>query len=431
MSLFPPILTAPKPGERTLIPLLKKLQPQLWPEFLEQRIQRCQERITTGCYTLDLVPLRPYTFPPIKPHKPRQKKAGEEMVKAKFKRVNNTDVAQESPVPGKRTDAAVKQAGPSIATQGVSKQIPSQTEKTAEASLAAKNGKAGDRKKIPTGVAAEGSKKKQRVEESAQKNASVESAATGSGEEPMTYDLSFRFKSKDYITSISQACAELCSKILCSTEHNFPKPDDLIEAEAYQLFSGSVMEMITHGNLIIEKYEHRSRGLLKKLEEYPSVKKEAKKVPGLEKKVTAQITLMDDLSKKAQEARQRAKFTEQELERVKAEKESLQYFPDQETARLRSSRRHEVVQIIAKCDAKLSRIRKSVADNEEANRLNALMNQAMAIKDYLAGFKKVGADVLDERFKELDEKFERFEKDFDALDVEEITESDFKMTPPP
>ncbi|VVB01332.1 unnamed protein product [Arabis nemorensis] len=56
--------------------------------------------------------------------------------------------------------------------------------------------------------------------------------------------------------------------------------------------------MITHGNLIIEKYERRSRGLLKKLEDYPSVKKEAKKVPGLEKKLTTQTAAMDDLSKK-------------------------------------------------------------------------------------------------------------------------------------
>ncbi|VVB01345.1 unnamed protein product [Arabis nemorensis] len=52
--------------------------------------------------------------------------------------VNYTDVAQESLTLGKRTDAAVKQAGPSVATQGASKQIPSQTEKAAEASLTAK-----------------------------------------------------------------------------------------------------------------------------------------------------------------------------------------------------------------------------------------------------------------------------------------------------
>ncbi|VVA93732.1 unnamed protein product [Arabis nemorensis] len=141
--------------------------------------------------------------------------------------------------------------------------------------------------------------------------------------------------------------------------------------------------------LIIEKYERRSGGLLKKLEEYPSVKKETKKVPGLEKKVMTQITLMDDLSKKAEEERQRAEFAEEELERVKTEKESLQSFHNQETALLRSSRRHEVVQIIA------------------------------------------SSDVSDDRFKELDENFERFEKDFDALDVEEDTEGDFKMTPPP
>ncbi|VVA93075.1 unnamed protein product [Arabis nemorensis] len=55
----------------------------------------------------------------------------------------------------------------------------------------------------------------------------------------------------------------------------------------------------------------------------------------------------------------------------------------------------------------------------------------MAIKDYLAGFKKAGADVSDDRFKELDENFSTFEKDFDALDVKEVTDGDFKMTPPP
>ncbi|VVA98323.1 unnamed protein product [Arabis nemorensis] len=180
--------------------------------------------------------------------------------------------------------------------------------------------------------------------------------------------------------------------------------------------------MIRHLNLIIEKYERRSRGLLKKLEDYPSVKKEAKKVPGLEKRLTTQTAAMDDLSKKVDEARQGAKYAEEELERIKTEKESLQSFHDQETVCLRSSRRHEVTQIIAKCDAKLLRIKKSISDNEEANRLSTLMNQAMAIKDYLASFKKVGADVSDDWFKELDENFSRFEKDFDAPDVEEVTD---------
>ncbi|VVA98324.1 unnamed protein product [Arabis nemorensis] len=60
------------------------------------------------------------------------------MVKAKFKRFNYTDVAQESPAPSKGTDAAVKQAGPSVAAQEASKQVSLQTEKAAEASLAAK-----------------------------------------------------------------------------------------------------------------------------------------------------------------------------------------------------------------------------------------------------------------------------------------------------
>ncbi|VVB14989.1 unnamed protein product [Arabis nemorensis] len=63
--------------------------------------------------------------------------------------------------------------------------------------------------------------------------------------------------------------------------------------------------------------------------------------------------------------------------------------------------------------------------------LSALMNQAMAIKHSLAGFKKRGADVSDDRFKELDENFKRFEKDFDALDVEEVADDDFRMTPSP
>ncbi|VVB01904.1 unnamed protein product [Arabis nemorensis] len=32
----------------------------------------------------------------------------------------------------------------------------------------------------------------------------------------------------------------------------------------------------------------------------------------------------------------------------------------------------------------------------------------MAINDYLAGFKKAGANVSDDRFRELDENFEKF-----------------------
>ncbi|VVB14988.1 unnamed protein product [Arabis nemorensis] len=202
------------------------------------------------------------------------------MVKAKFKRVNYTDVAQESPIPGR---------GASASAQGAPTHVSSQAEKAAEISLAGK--KAGKRvadppaeaakklsekevmKKRPSKAAAEGSKKKQRVVVSTQKSASVEVAATGSEEGQAAYDLSH---------ALSYAPISLASM-----EHFFSEPDDLIEAEAYQLFTGSIMEMITHGNLIIEKYDCRSRGLLKKLEDYPSVKKEAKKVPGLEKKVAA------------------------------------------------------------------------------------------------------------------------------------------------
>ncbi|VVB15328.1 unnamed protein product [Arabis nemorensis] len=180
--------------------------------------------------------------------------------------------------------------------------------------------------------------------------AEEEVADAGSEEDSAAYDLSFNFKAKDHIASIPHTCAELYSKIPCCTVYTIPEPDDLIEREAYQLFTESVMEMLTQENLIIKNYDRRSRGLLKKLEDYPS-------------KVAAQITALNDLSKKARKARER------------------------ETAPLRSSRRHEVNQIIAKCDAKLLRIKKSILDNEEANRHGGLMNQTMAIKDYLAGFK--------------------------------------------
>ncbi|VVB08781.1 unnamed protein product [Arabis nemorensis] len=400
----PTIGTAPKPGEKTLIPLLKKLKPQIWLEFLEQKIQRCQERITAGCYTLELVPLRPYSFPPIKPRKPRQKKEGE-MVKVKFKRVNYTNVVQESPAPGRGAGENAEQTGPSAGTQGVSKCVSSQAEKAAEISLAAK--KAGKPvadlpaeaakmvsekevvKKRPSKAAAEGSKKKQQVVESTQKTASVEVAATGSEETGL------QVSSRHAMSYAPRSLAARSTGV--SAVHGECK--------------GGIM--ITHGNLIIEKYERRSLRLLKKLEDYPSMKKESKKILGLEKKIAAQITAMDDLSKKAEEARKQAKYAEAELERIKVEKESLQSFHEHEKALLRSSRRHE-----------------SISDNEEANRLSALLNQVMAIKDYLADFKKGGADVSDDRLKELDENFKRFEKDFDALDVEEVADDDFKMTPP-
>ncbi|VVA92843.1 unnamed protein product [Arabis nemorensis] len=147
---------------------------------------------------------------------------------------------------------------------------------------------------------------------------------------------------------------------------------------------------------------------MKKLKDYPSAKKEAEKVPGLEKKVAVQISAMNDLSKKVEETREMAKYAEEELEKMRAEKESLQFFHEQEMARLRSSRRHEVNQIISKSDAKLQKIKKSISDNEEANKLSALG----------------GTDVPDDRFKELDENFKKFELDFEALDVEEVTEDD-------
>ncbi|VVB15524.1 unnamed protein product [Arabis nemorensis] len=368
--------------------------------------------------------------------------------KAKFKRVNYTDVAQESPAPGKGADeaAAAKQTGPSATPKRGSKRGSTQTEKVTKASLAAK--KAGKRvveptaetakkvskkevgKKRPTEVTAKGAKKKQRIMELTQKTASVEVAATGSEENPMTYDLSFNFKAKYHIATIPQVCAELCFMIPCSTEYDFPEPDDLIEKEAYQLFSGSVIEIITHGNLIIKKYDRRSWRLLKKLEGYPNAKNEAAKVPGLEKKIATQISALNDLSLKAEEARQRAKYTEEELEKMRAEKESLQSFHELEMTRLQASREYEVNQIIAKCDAKLQKIKESISDNEEMSRLSALMSQAMAINDYFTGLKKEGTAVSDDRFKALDANFKNVELEFKVLDVEEVTEDDFRMTPP-
>ncbi|VVB01905.1 unnamed protein product [Arabis nemorensis] len=378
-----------------LIPLLKKLKPQI-AGILEQIIQRCQERITTcwnsilsssfsSCYTLELAPLRLYTFPPIKPRKSRQKKARKEMVKATFKRVNYTDVAKEIPAPSKRTDATVKQAGPSVAAQGASNQVSLQTEKAAEASLAAKKvgkrvanlstevaKKVSDketRKKRPNEVAIEGSKKKQRVEESTEKTASVEAAASGSEEEPATYDLSFTFKLKDYIASIPQACAELCSRIPCSTEHDFPaypllplyqlvselrlfdfsmeerfwlscliRAEDVRnsiceESGRYQICPEGVQKSVRAifgFHQIFENYmknqiydhiwesDHRKirasvSGASKEARGLSERGKEAKKVSSLEKKVATQIAAMDDLSKKAEEARERAKYAKAEL----------------------------------------------------------------------------------------------------------------------
>ncbi|VVA90801.1 unnamed protein product [Arabis nemorensis] len=425
-----------------------------WPEFFEQRIQRCREQITTSCFTLELAPLRPYIFPPIKPRKPHQKKE-RSMVKAKYKRINYSDVAEESPAPGKktvtsetRTGVAVgKQTGASASAQEWSKHASSQAEKPSEVSLAAK--KAGKRvadppaktvkkvpekgfgKKIPSEVTVEGSKKKQHVAGSAQETVAEEATFVGSEENPTPYDLMFDFKSTDHIAIIPHACAELCSRIPHSMNYDFPEPESLIEKHAYQLFLGSVLEMITHGNLIIEKYDRKTRRLLKKLADYDVAKAEAAKVPELEKKIAGQITLMNDLSKQAEEVRQRRKIAEEELEFIKAKKESLQALHEKEMARLRASRRYEVNQIIAKCDAKFSWIKRLILDNEEAGRLNALMNQAMAIKDYLIGLQKDGTAVSDDQFKSLEENFERFEKAFEALDVEEVTDDDFKMTPPP
>ncbi|VVA92471.1 unnamed protein product [Arabis nemorensis] len=397
----------------------------------------------TGCYTLELAPLRPYTFPPIKPKMPRQKKAKKEMVKAKFKRANYTDVGQESPALSKWT--VVKQVGPSVAAQGASKQVSFHTEKAAEASLAAKKAekrvanpstevakKVSDKeteKKRPTEVAVERSKKKQRVEESTQKTASIEAAATGFEEEPATYDLSFTFKSKDHIASILQACTELCSKIPCSTDHEFPEPDDLIEAEAYLLFTGSVMEVSSFNLIVCFKILAFIISLLIDLllTDDHTWESDHRKIRALVLRASKEARgLSERGGNKTASERRRGRAREE-----KDEKESLRSFHDQETFRLRSSRRYEVTQIIAKCDAKILRFKKSISDNEEANRLSALMNQAMAIKDYLAGFKKAEADVCGDRFKELDVNFNRFEKDFDALDVEEVTDGDFKMTPPP
>ncbi|KFK23337.1 hypothetical protein AALP_AAs59033U000100, partial [Arabis alpina] len=53
---------------------LKKLGYQRWGEFIEQRIQRCSGRVTTGDYELPLPELRPYTFRDIKERKPRSRK---------------------------------------------------------------------------------------------------------------------------------------------------------------------------------------------------------------------------------------------------------------------------------------------------------------------------------------------------------------------
>ncbi|KFK31311.1 hypothetical protein AALP_AA6G096300 [Arabis alpina] len=57
-----------------VLAVLKALGYQQWKEFLEQRIQRCRQRIITENYYMPLSQLRPYTFKPVKDRKPRSRK---------------------------------------------------------------------------------------------------------------------------------------------------------------------------------------------------------------------------------------------------------------------------------------------------------------------------------------------------------------------
>ncbi|VVA92844.1 unnamed protein product [Arabis nemorensis] len=138
------------------------------------------------------------------------------MVKAKFKRVNYTDLPKRVLLRVRGLMQPLNKPDLLLPLKG--------TKKAIETSLTAK--KAGKRvadppvetakkvseevgKKRPTESAIEGSKKKQRIVESTQKTAAEEVAAMGSEGNPSTYDLSFNFKSKisycDYSAGLRRA----------------------------------------------------------------------------------------------------------------------------------------------------------------------------------------------------------------------------------
>lgn len=163
--------------------------------------------------------------------------------------------------------------------------------------------------------------------------------------------------------------------------------------------------MLTHANSITLLYERWVWRLADKLKSYPATKEEAGKLLGLKAQLAKQIVAMNELSEKVEDTRQRVRFTDKELEKVRAQKESLNTFHDHKMTRLRASREYEVNQIMAKCNKKLGKIKKSILDSEEVNSLSALMSHEMAIKDYLTILIGEGIAIPDDKPKSLKENF--------------------------
>ncbi|KFK43831.1 hypothetical protein AALP_AA1G179200 [Arabis alpina] len=126
------VCTHPPPHKiDNLLLVLKKHEEQNWPELLEQRAQRCSQRVNTGRFNLPLAPLRPFTLRIPKDRKPRSKKAKAQvgtMVKPERKIVKYTKTPMSGSVP-KYDKKAGKRAVDSSSLKSSSAIVPSKKQR--------------------------------------------------------------------------------------------------------------------------------------------------------------------------------------------------------------------------------------------------------------------------------------------------------------
>ncbi|VVA93155.1 unnamed protein product [Arabis nemorensis] len=140
-----------------------------------------------------------------------------------------------------------------------------------------------------------------------------------------------------------------------------------------------------------------------------------------------------ELSKQAEETRLRNRELQEELEAERAARGSLKSWADQEIARLNES----LVVEVSKAEAALrgrqqqrqGKLKRYCKDMVEVNRITSLANQSGCIKAYLEDIKEVGAQIFEARFQSLAADKAKYIAELGALDVVEVTDADFEVTP--
>ncbi|KFK33831.1 hypothetical protein AALP_AA5G065700 [Arabis alpina] len=371
-----------------VLAVLKALGYQQWEEFLEQRIQRCRQRIITGNYHLPLSQLRPYTFKPVKDRQPRSRKKvvvpvdqGGEMGRARLA-LDVYDVSAASvTVSPTHVDLSLadtraqqsKEKGPARETTGrvgaevlmrdgiVAKEAYDQRRKDKDAAETSKKRKAGD---LPGRVDLRESGKRTRNKDKATDGevdrVGVENVGDvgnvgqdvvvvgdGSASKDVRYDFDYSFRgSGQHISQDKVACAELVRSVQGLTSQFVPPLNELVDWDAFTSFGCHVVEMMTDYNMMVAKYEKILARANRLLEERKALRG---KVDQLNESAVRKVKRFGELEQEKKALEVDMVELKRRLEKEVGRRRAVASFVKEQMTRLRKSRA-TMVERAGECD---------------------------------------------------------------------------------